>query len=355
MAETLDLPRDESQEIVVPAEPLRALVVQLFVRKGMFAVEAEAAASRLVEADLRGIHSHGTRTVPTLIEHMDTGDIDPRASALTLHETPAIAILDAGKGLGHATATKAMNLAIEKARQVGTGTVAVKKSQHFGAASTYVLLAVEQGMIGFCTTSTGPATVAAYGSAFPATANNPLAWGIPTRSGAPIVLDMSCAKTSWGKVHTLGMYGLPLPAGWALDDAGQETTDPGAAKTLLPAAGARGYGLALVAGVLAGPLVGRKMPLHKNRSPWIEASEHFFYAIDIAQFGEEDRFYNEIEATTNDIHGLLPEDGVDKVRLPGELEWERAQAWKEDGIPLHRDHVAALGEVAATYKFDVPW
>lgn len=355
MAETLDIPFDSNQEIVLPAEPLRELIVKVFVRKGMFQVEAETAASRLIEADLRGIHSHGTRAVKRYLDGMDTGDIDPRAAMLTLHETPAIAVIDAGKGLGHVAATKAMQLAIKKAREVGTGTVAVKKGQHFGAASVYVMLAVQEGMIGFCTTSTGPATVAAYGSLLPAVANNPVAWGVPTRQGAPFVLDMACAETSWGKVESLGMYGRQLPAGYALDADGNPTTDPSAAKTLLPAAGARGFGLAFLCSVLAGPLVGRKMPLHKTRNPLVEASEHFFYAIDISQFGEVDRFYDEVDATMNEIRSLTPAEGFDKVRLPGEQEWERAQRRKEEGIPFHRDHVRTLEELAEKMKFPVPW
>ena len=159
--------------------------------------------------------------------------------------------------------------------------MAVRRGQHYGAASVYALMAVEAGMIGFTTTSTGPATVAAYGSRRPATANNAIAWGIPTRSGAPFVLDMACAISSWGKVESLKLYGRELPPGWALDAAGNPTQDPKAAKTLLPFAGARGYGMAFLSSVLAGALVGGRMPLHKTMNVASDGSEHFFYAIDI--------------------------------------------------------------------------
>jgi len=355
MSETLDIPVDPGQEIVVQAEPLKELMVDLYVRKGMFRAEAEIAACRQIEADLRGIHSHGSRATPRYIAAMDRGDIDPRGQTLVVTRTPAIAVLDGCRNLGHVASTRAMHMAIDMAREVGTGTVAVRNSQHYGAASVYSLMAAEAGMIGYCTTSTGGATVAAYGSRAPATANNAFAWAAPLKSGPPFCLDMACAVSSWGKVQSLGMYGRNIPPGWALDAQGNPTEAPAAAKTLLPAAGARGYGLAFLCSILAGPLVGGKMPLHKTRASEVEGSEHFFYAIDIAQFGELDSYYDEIEKTAADIQGLATQPGFDRVRLPGELEWERATRWQRDGIPLHRDHVRELGETAAKLKIAVPW
>lgn len=355
MPETIDIPGDPQQEVIVQAEPLKELLIKLYVKKGMFKAEADMAASRQIEADLRGIHSHGSRATPRYIKAMDTGDIDPRGQVLTVKKTAAMAVLDGGRGLGHVVSTKGMQLAIELARASGTGTVAVRNSQHYGAASVYALMAANAGMIGYSTTSTGKATVAAYGSRQPATANNAFAWAAPSRSGAPFCLDMACAVSSWGKVNSLQIYGGSLPAGWALDADGNATIDPAAAKTLLPAAGARGYGLAIVSALLAGPLVGGKMPLHKTRNPEVEGSEHFFYAIDVSQFVEPERFHDEVERTLADIRGLTPAEGFSRVCVPGELEWERAQKWAQQGIPVHRDHVRDLTELATKLKVPVPW
>lgn len=352
---TIDYPHDSGQEIRVPFDALRALTIELLISKKMFRFDAETAADRLLDADLRGIQSHGTRALPRYLDGMDAGEIDARAKVLTLHETPAIAVLDGGRALGHVAATQGMQMAIKKAADVGTGTVAVKNSQHFGAASAYSLMAVQAGMIGYCTTSTAGATVAAYGSRGPAVANNAFAWGVPTRRGAPFVLDMACGATSWGKVESFKLYGLPLPPGMALDCDGNSTTDAAAAKVLQPCAGARGFGLAFLSSVLAGPLVGGKMPLHKTGRPYAERSEHFFYAIDIRQFVEEDRFYRELDSTIADIRALAPAEGFEKVRMPGELEWERAEAYRRDGIPLHRDHAAALAQCARDAGLAVPW
>jgi ureidoglycolate dehydrogenase (NAD+) len=353
--DTLDIPRDPKQEIVVQADNLHKLLVDMFVKKGMYAAEAKIGASRLVEADLRGIHSHGSRSVWRYLEAMDKGEIDPRAQVLTERETPAIAVLNGGTGLGHVAATRAMQMAIEKARNVGTGTVAVKNSQHYGAASVYAVMAIEAGMISYNTTSTGPATVAPFGGRQPATANNCISWGAPTRTGAPFVLDMACAISSWGKVESLKLYGQPLPENWALDAEGNPTLDPAAAKTMLPSAGARGYGLAFLSSVLAGPLVGARMPIHKGWSIFADGSEHFFYCIDIKQFVDLDSFYDELESTMAEIRKLPPAAGFDRVCVPGELEWERSQQWRQEGIPIHRDHASKLEELAASMQLSVPW
>jgi len=355
MTETLDIPSDPSQEVVIQADDLLDLMVHMLKQKGMYEAEARIGATRLIEADLRGIHSHGSRSLWRYLEAIDNGGIDPRTQVLTERETPAMAVLNGGKGLGHVAATKGMHLAIQKARAVGTGTVAISRGQHYGAASVYALMAVEAGMIGFTTTSTGPASVAAYGSHNPATANNALAWGVPTRSGAPFVLDMACGVSSWGKVESFKLYGLELSTDWALDAEGNPTQDPRVAKIMLPFAGARGYGMAFLSSVLAGALVGGRMPLHKTSYVSTEGSEHFFYAIDIKQFVDLDCFYAELDSTIAEIRALQPAEGFDRVRLPGELEWERARRWKREGIPLHRDHVQKLEEIAASLKLQVPW
>src|SRR5258708_5189801 len=198
MPDIPDSPIDPAQEPVVQAEPLKALLVSLYVKKGMFKAEADIAASRQIEADLRGIQSHGSRATPRYLTAMDRGDIDPRGQTLVATRTPAIAVIDGSRNLGHVASTKGMLMAIEMARAVGTGTVAVRNSQHFGAASVYSLMAAEAGMIGYCTTSTGTATLAAYGSRQPATANNAFAWAAAGKTGAPVCLDMACAPSSWG-------------------------------------------------------------------------------------------------------------------------------------------------------------
>ncbi|MBL6705692.1 MAG: Ldh family oxidoreductase [Planctomycetaceae bacterium] len=350
---TPDIPRDPSLEISVSVDVLKKLIVAVLVRKGMFEVEADIVAARMTEADLRGIHSHGSRTLGKYVAAIDAGDIDPRAMSITTCDTLAMAVIEASGGMGHVSATRGMELAIAKAREVGTGTVVIKKGQHFGAAGVYTMLAAKEGMIGFATTSTGTATVAAYGSTQPGTANNALSWAIPT-SGAPFVLDTAIAESSWGKIESMGMFGLPILPGWALDESGNETTDAGAAKTLLPMSGARGSALGFVASALTSALIGRRTPIHKSPNPFGPGSDHFFQVIDPSHFGAPDRFLKEIDATVASIKELPPAEGVDKVRVAGELEWERSKQWSTEGIPFHRDQISSLAEVCTSNRCDLP-
>ncbi|MFP6762646.1 MAG: Ldh family oxidoreductase, partial [Planctomycetaceae bacterium] len=176
----------------------------------------------------------------------------------------------------------------------------------------------------------------------------------PTGSGAPFVLDMAIAEASWGKIETRGLYGLPIPAGWALDENGQETIDAAAAVTLLPAAGARGFGLGFVCSALTSSLIGRRSPIRKLKNPFGPGSDHFFYVIDPAHFGGVDAFLGDVDATVEQIRSLAPADGCDRVYLCGEREWERTQTWSSDGIPMHRDQVAGLARFTETLGCELP-
>jgi ureidoglycolate dehydrogenase (NAD+) len=216
-------------------------------------------------------------------------------------------------------------------------------------------LAIDAGMIGHCITSSGRASVAGYGTNQKATANHALAWGIPVRSGAPIVLDMSTANASWGKINALAQYGLPIPADWALDAEGEPTTDPESAKTLLPFAGPRGFGLGIVSGILAGALVGGRMPINRKRGAMPDGSQHFFSVIDPEKFVEDEKFYARIEEAVNAIHELEPAEGFDCVRLPGERQWENLNRAKTEGVPLHKKDADALKNLAEGLGVSVPW
>lgn len=306
-----DIPTESNQNQVVQVEPLRQLLKQMFVKKGMFAPEAQVGADRLVEAELRGIHAHGSQSIGRYLTGMDDGHIDARAQIITERETAAIAVLNGGMGLGHVAATKAMQLAVAKAKDVGTGTVVVKRSQNFGAAAVYAMLAVEAGVIGYCTTNSGPATVPLPGSHEPASCSAPSAWAVPSRNGAPFVLDdLACD------------------------------------------AAIQGSGLDWIASVLAGPLSGARMPLQKTSNAEADGSEHFFYAIDIQQLVDPEKFYNHFDASLSSIRELKPADGFDRVHTPGELESARANQWTTAGIPLPREHVANLKTLATNLKLD---
>lgn len=315
---TSNTPDDSTPAIRIPVDTLRQLLVRMLTRKGMFAAEADMAAARMIETDLHGLTSCGVATVPHLIAAMDSGDIDPRAQILTARETPAIAVLDGGRGVGHVAATKAMRLAIDKARAVGIGTVVVRNGRPLGAPPAYVRLALEAGLIGVCLTSVGGAVLRMEGSSVAGTSNPRFAWGTPLRNGPPLMVEGFVAAD-----------GSDAAAGSAL--------------------GPFGFGLALQCSILTNLLAGGRMPLHKTRPADALSAEHLLVAIDIAQFTDPERFEKELATALGELRTSSA------TALPGQQEWEQAEQRKRDGLLLPAATVAALETQAAAMKIAVPW
>jgi ureidoglycolate dehydrogenase (NAD+) len=340
------------REIVVQADPLREFAATLYQKAGVPPAHAKLTAELQVETDLRNVHSHGTRMAPGYIRGIQKGEINPRPNIRVVSEGPSFAVVDGDRGLGHPASALAMETAIHKARQTGVAAAGVRNAGHFGAAACYALMAVKEKMIGFSTTNTGGPSVAAPGSAVAVTANNPLSYALPAGEERSIVLDMACAVSSWGKVRTMQMYGQPIPPGWLLTADGEPTEDPAQGRILSPAAGPRGYGLALIMGVLAGPLIGGLMACHKRHG---EPSEHFFIAINVSSFTDYEGYAAEIDRGIRAIHAAKTARGVEQVYLPGELEWRKREAWVNNGIPLHIDHLRELANIANEFGVEICW
>ena len=340
------------QDITVQSDQLHKFAEKLYQKAGIGMEHAKLMADLQVETDLRNVHSHGTRMLPGYIWSILKGEINPTPQIHVVQEGTAFAVIDGDNGLGHPPSALAMKMAIEKAQSSGVAATGVRNAGHFGAAACYSMMAAEANMIGFSTTNTGRATVVAPGGITPVTANNALSYALPTGNGQPIVLDMACGASSWGKIGTLKMYGEPIPEDWLLNVEGQPTVDPGQGPALMPAAGPRGYGLALTMGILAGPLVGGLMACNKNRG---ESSEHFFWAINVSSFTDFEEYIAEIDRGIRTIQASETMEDVDQVYLPGELEWHKREAWIANGIPLHVDHLKGLAGIAEELGVDIFW
>ncbi|MEZ6068421.1 MAG: Ldh family oxidoreductase [Planctomycetaceae bacterium] len=348
-------PHDPAQEVLVPVEQLRQVIVAALVKKSMFQFDAEIVADRMLEADLRGIDGHGAVALPRYLGIMDAGNIDPRARVLTESETAAVAVLDGSRAMGQVAATKGMQLAMQKASEVGTGTVVIHHSLHFGAAAVYALLAARSGLIGFCASNPAGRGVAAPGTNYAAVSNAPLAWAIPTSDlDDPIVIDFACGAASWGKLRLLKEYGLPVPTGLIFDAAGEETDDPTQGRVLAPA-GVQGFGLGLAMGLLAGGLSGGKLHHRKTGDFTTECSEHFLQAIDPRHFTDPDRFRARATEAREAIRSLSPVDPSIPVRVPGDRGRRESQARRDAGIPLHRSLLAELTAAMSKLKIACPW
>ncbi len=355
MTQSIPFPNDPAQEVRLTPEQLTPVLEAMFVKKSMFQFDASVAVKRMLEADLYGIPSHGAGRICEYIDAIDLGDIDPRARVLVLHENDVMTMMDGSRSIGHVAATKAIESASAKAKSSGVGVAALSNSQTLGAASVYVRLAVEQGLIAICMSSTGGATVAAPGTKSGAVGNAAFSYGVPIRNGAPVIFDSACGASSWGKLRLLEQYGLPVPAGIAFDEQGEEATTFEAAKVLQSGGKELGYGLSLLCSILAGPLSVGRMPIKKTRSDSAEDSQHFFIVFDISSFQDPERFQKQLNAGLDEIRELPSENPGEPVRIPGDRSQQCFQNYSQNGIPFHRSTIDEIRARAEQLGVVVEW
>jgi LDH2 family malate/lactate/ureidoglycolate dehydrogenase len=246
-----------------------------------------------------------------------------------------------------------MQTAMAKARQQGIAYVGVRNSCHFGAAGYYAWLAAREGLIGVAMANDIP-SVAAPGSRGAVTGSNPLAYAVPAGRHRPLMLDISTATVAGGKVYAAKARGEPIPPNWIIDAQGRPTTDltdfPHAS-ALLPMAGHKGYGLSLLIETLSGILSGAAVTWGVRS--WAHDDATFrtlhgaaFLAIDAKCIAAADDFTRRVDALIDEIHAAPRADGIERLLVPGELEWERHDRAMREGIHLPPDVVANLRAAA---------
>ncbi len=214
-------------ETRIQAGALRTFCQSILEKLDVPNEDASIVADVLVAADLRGIASHGAARLRSFyVNWIRDGIVVARPETRVVAETPATAVIDAGAGLGHPAAYRAMKLAIEKAHEVGAGFVAVRNSNHFGIAGYYAMMALEQGCAGLCMTNSHTLVVPTFGrDAMLGT--NPIAVAVPSGQERPFVLDMATSIVPLGKLEIHDRLGQPIPESWATDAQGVPTTEPG--------------------------------------------------------------------------------------------------------------------------------
>jgi LDH2 family malate/lactate/ureidoglycolate dehydrogenase len=326
---------------------------QIFQAVGVPVEHADTVAGNLVQGEMHGLASHGvSRLLEVYAERFAGGGINPRPEVSVVHQDRGCALVDGDNGPGAVVGTAAMTLAIDLARQHGSGWVAVRNSSHYGAAFIFARMAVAQGMIGFSSTNT-VVQVAPYGGREKLLGTNPICIAVPGGERGPIILDMATSQTARGKVQVAAIDGKPIPLGWAVDKQDQPTTDPNQAWRLLPLGGYKGYGLALMmeilSAVISGAMVGRQVGEMFNHPATHQGIGHFFGAIDLAGFGSLEAFRERMDALIDYIKGCELEAGSTEVLLPGELEARAAAASRRDGITLSEDVFAIMERLSAQY------
>lgn len=319
---------------------LKEFSQQVFIKLGLPEEDANVAANVLVQADLRGIDSHGVARLPIYAKRIKLGLINKNPTINIANEAGGSAIVDGDNGLGQVVATKAMHYCLKKAIESGVGAIGVRNSNHFGIGAHYAMMALPHDMIGVAITNSSP-LMAPFGGKEALLGTNPIAFAVPAGKEQPVVLDMATSLVPRGKIEIYARKGEQLPPGWAIDADGHPTQDPSEALkgTLLPMGGPKGYGLAMMvdlfAGVLAGAAVGYKVGSLFGEMDRSQNVGHFMLAIDVESFRPIGEFKSTMDNLIRTIKQSQPAIGVKEIFLPGEIEFLKAQERQQNGIMLN--------------------
>jgi L-2-hydroxycarboxylate dehydrogenase (NAD+) len=349
-------------------------VRDVFAGLGVPEEDAEVCADVLVEADRRGIDSHGINRLRQIYyDRIKEGIQNPVTHFEIVREGPTTAVVDGHNGMGQVVSKKAMELAIRKARMYGMGMVVVRNSNHYGIAGYYASMAVDNGMIGISGTNARPSIAPTFGVEN-MLGTNPLAFGMPTDEDFPFIFDSATSVTQRGKIEAYAKQGKPIPHGWVIDKDGKVRTDSekivhdlvkGDA-ALVPIGGVgeelgghKGYGFATVVEILSAALQqgsylkmlighrdGKKVPYNLG---------HFFIAIDISAFTDLEDF----KRTTGNIMRQLRESkkmpGKDRIYTPGEKRHHKWMERKASGMPMGKELQAELKQMAKDLGLETPF
>lgn len=356
---------------------LEAFVVRVFEHYGAPNAEAEIIAANLVRADLRGIVSHGVARLGRYISGIKSGYIRPGIELGVSEPVPAIGIIDARNGVGQVAADKAMRMAIEKAKTNGVGLVTVRNSNHYGIAGYWVQLALEQKMLGISMTNAGPLVIPTHGSRA-LLGTNPIALGVPTASGSPILIDFATSVVPRGKLEVYDRNRKQMPVGWTVDEQGFDCQNPGLVLKnlinrvgggILPLGGRgeefgghKGFCLAvmvdLLCGVLSGSAYGDDVHNLKAEVPEGEIAAprvgHFMMALDIEKFMPLAAFEARAQGFVDMVRDNPKALDQERIFLPGEKEEERTRLHRTHGIPLSNIVYNTLRKIAADIGVEPP-
>lgn len=328
-----------TEQRVRPAA-LRDFCAAAMVRSGLTDSDAAISAEIFATTDAWGTHTHGTRQIRGLMKNVKDGRIDPRATPAVAGEGPAWAILDGRRAMPTVVAHRGMTLAMQKAKGAGIGFVGVRGSNHFGAAGYYATMALAEEMLGLAMTNTDP-WMTVPGGRGPILGTNPIAFAIPAGQERPVFLDIATSVVAVTKILAAKALGKPVPEGWLVDEDGLSTTDPReypAKGALLPMAMHKGYGLAVLVETLSAALTGAAMMREVHcwvfDEPVPPNQGHAFLAMNLAAMVPIDTFKGRMDRMIREIKEAPRGKGVERIYLPGEMEWERQEAANRDGMRL---------------------
>jgi LDH2 family malate/lactate/ureidoglycolate dehydrogenase len=337
----------------IQAAAMRAFMMDVFAACGLPQQDAATVAQRMIESDLSGVDTHGIARLPQYVPWLRQGTINPRAHMRVVGRGPATALVDGDNGMGHLVMTFAAQTAIELARQSGIGWVGSRRSNHAGAGGAYAALMLEHDMVGIYGAASSANHMAVWGGAEPLLGTNPVAVAIPAGEEPPVVLDIATSVSSFGQIRKHMLSGQAIPEGWVIDRIdGKPITDPKQATqgVLLPIGGYKGSGLAMIIGLLAGPLNGAAFgrdvqDFGGNRSNETNTGQ-FIIALDVARFLSVPEFKTDMDRHIRDLRGSQRLPGVDAIRVPGGERSRRMRERDAEGIAVPEPLLKQLDEIA---------
>ncbi len=326
---------------VFSVESLKRIGCELFEAAGCRPEDAGVVVDHLVESNVFGHDSHGAIRFVQYVQGIREGLYQAASSPQVVKDRPCAAVVDGQGAMGPIGASLANNLAIEKARTQGVASVTLRNTCHIGRVGAYPLMAASQGLIGQIFVNAGHhgVWVAPFGGAEGRLSTNPIAFAAPRRDDEPIMLDMTTSMTAVGKIWVAANRGQPLPDGWIIDSTGTPSTDPNALLgdppgALLPLGGSvgyKGYGLSLLVEILGGALSGQGCAAGEKH---VDSNGVLIVVFRIDLFTDEQQYYDDVESLIGHVMSSRVAPGIEKILVPGELEFATARLREKDGIDI---------------------
>lgn len=353
-------------EPIYAYDSLKDFSLSIFKKIGCPDEEASLATTVLLSADLRGIDSHGIARLSGYVRLWNKKRINSRPDIRIVHESPSTGVIDGDSGLGLVVAPKAMELAIKKAQQAGTGWVAVKNSNHFGIAGYHAMMALPHDMIGMAMTNASPLVAPTF-SVERLLGTNPIAVAIPAKNQPPFVADFATTTAANGKLEILQRKNEKAPVGWVQTKTGDVSTDPNETKSggaLIPLGSDREHGshkgyclgawVDIFSAVLSGANYGPWVPpfvafLDPPSDPVGKGIGHFFGAMRIDAFRPAEEFKTHMDNWISRFRSAKTIEGQERVIIPGDPEREMNEYRIKNGIPLNPKVVEDLKELAKSF------
>lgn len=340
----------------IPSANLLDAAGKILLKQGVPGDQAAIIAKSLVEADLRGVDSHGLSRLPSYIRRVKAGVMVAVTRVTVVRDGECTSLLDGGNGFGQVAGMAATRLAAEKASRHGLGAVGVRNSNHFGTAAFYTMEMARAGLIGWAVCNAAPA-MSPFGGTRAMLGTNPLSVAIPAGREQPVVLDMATTVVARGKIRQAARKGEKIPPHWAQDREGRPSTDPVEALggTLLGIGGPKGYGLALLIDILSGLLTGGafgEMIRETTNLSGPCGTGFMIGAFDPGRFTEVEEFRSRMDDLIHTFRNSPAAPGHEKVYLPGELEYLKSLENEKRGISLAENVLVELKALAEECQVD---